>query len=678
MARIRFLLVLLLSVAGPAWLHAQVDADLVFIADEAYKLGDKRDANAQYRMAVGINPGNVRANYMAGITYLETIQKEKGLKYLLKAYELDPNVAPDILYSIAKAYHLGKKPEQAADYYARYRDAMQAKGGSEAAKEAAKAERRIQECAVARKLMNQPVRFKVESIKALNTVEPEYAPAISADESTMIFTSRRPGGVSPDKANDNMFYEDIYLSHRKNGEWSAPENLTAINTPSHEASIALSADGKTLLLYKDENRGDIFVSEIGKKGEWSKPKPLGGNVNSPYAERSAAISPDGQLLFFSSDRPGGQGGLDIYVSEALSKGKWGAPSNLGPTINTAEDDDSPVLAFDGKTLYFSSKGHEGMGGYDLYKSEYDSVARAWSKPANLGYPINTPDDDTYYIITADGERAYYASVKDDIGPGEMDIFMITPLPPEEEPVLAQAEEEEAAEKPTIADEQPVMLADASPRPTPMATPSVREAVRVVIKVVDAAGHALEDAQVSLQATQHRTALRLADAQYSADLHLSEPTDYTLQVSRAGYLSAQVPIRVPASGERPQEIVRQVRLTAIARGERRVLRNIYFEFDQAQLRPESEPELRQLADFLRGNPQTKVEIAGHTDRRGSRTYNLTLSQRRAEAIVQHLIGQGIGADRLRAKGYGFDKPLASNDDEQEGRELNRRTEFEVIE
>ncbi|MGB3617897.1 MAG: OmpA family protein [Catalinimonas sp.] len=654
----------MLWVAAVSTAWAQ-DADLVAVADEQYNFGDKRDANETYQLALTFNADNVRANYMAGICYLETIHKDQALPFLQKAYALDPAVDDDILYLIGQAYHLGERFDEAIDAYERYLAAVRGRTESKRIVREAEAlvERRQHECRTGKELKARPEPVEIISAGGgINTIAKENAPAITADESLMIFTSRRAGGMSPDKARDNIFFEDIYYSERNGDTWQPAQLLPGINTETHDASIGLSADGKMLLLYKDDNAGDIFVSYREKDGSWSKPRTISDNINSSFRESAASFSADGQRLYFASDRSGGQGGMDLYMSESLGKRKWGAPVNLGPTINTEYDDDGPVMSFDGTTLYFSSKGHRGMGGFDLFKSAFDETTGQWGDPENLGYPINTPDDDIHYAVGADGQ-AYYASVKDNLGEGDMDIFLIRPKEPTEEDTV---EAVAAAPVDTVAEEEVVEA--------PVAAPAPLLPVVCHVSVANEAGEPL-DAEVFWD-EGHFTAA--SPGQYHLESSDTVARRLRVTVQAPGYVYQSVSFDVPpADTDQRQRIVKAVRLRRAGPGTRVVLRNVYFEFNEARLKKSSYAELDRLEQLLSQTPNLQVEIAGHTDRVGSAQFNKQLSQRRAEAVRAYLTQRGVAADRVRAVGYGEEKPLASNDDEAEGRELNRRTEFIVL-
>jgi outer membrane protein OmpA-like peptidoglycan-associated protein len=703
---------------------AQTSQDMIDIAkvqveeaDNIYAFGDKRSAGELYREAAKSDPNNIRAQFMAGMSYLETIRKERALKYLLKAYYLDPNVSPDILFLIAKAYHLGEQFDKASHFYELYRIDVQSKVGTvynknKAASITRTVNKKLNECANGKILKSNPIYIKIESVGSnINSADPEYAPAISADESVMIFTGRRSENVNNLKDNDNMFFEEIFMSTKNGDSWGALENINSINTPTHDASIGLSADGKTLLLYKDVNGGDIFISTYGKDKKWSKPKSISNQVNSGYKESSASISPDGQLLFFASDRPGGFGGIDIYVSPKLSGDKWGSPSNLGPNINTEFDDDSPVLDFNGKSLYFSSKGHNGMGEYDLFKSEFDSTTNQWSGPVNLGYPINTPDNDTYYVISSDGKRAYYASVKDDLGDGDLDIFMLTVPENEADSTLAMKQmkkkvtEDEAEIKMLekllalnfkedvqvaqhLPKKEPAKLASTETVPAKdntkkqtaeVKTPPVAQPISFTVVVKGPDGQPIDATVQLVDATSNLPVDfdNTSTGTYTVQLKDNKQRRYTLSVEKEGYMFKNIPLTIPAASANAQNLTRNITLDRISVGLKSILRNIYFDFDQVTLKSESFAELTKIEKVMRENNSIIVEIAGHTDKVGTSAYNRYLSKQRAEAVVKYLVNKGIPASRFKAVGYGSGKPMASNDDEQEGRELNRRTEFEVL-
>jgi len=399
-------------------------------ADEIYRNQKEaiEIAKEMFVQAADLDPSNVRANWMAGKLYIETINKDKALKYFQQIKALDPEYRFDIDYQIGQAYHYGFDFDSAIEYYEMYKKKYFSKSkyrGKDRTR-LVTVDRKLFECKNAKAIISKPTQYSIEIIgEEINSVWPDYAPVISEDESVMIFTSRRQeGNSSSDVDSDNFYFEEIFISRNQGGKWSPAENIgSPINTTYHDANIALSSDGNRLYLYKDTGRGDIYYSDY-NGSEWSKPKYLSSRINSTvYAENSISETSSPGVIIYSSDRPGGQGGIDLYYCVTDSKGNWYKSKSLGPAINTKYDEDSPFLDYDGKTLYFSSSGHKGYGGYDVFRSVYDSTSNEWSKPENLGYPVNTPDNELYFHPTKGGRTAYFASVREG-GLGFTDIFKV--------------------------------------------------------------------------------------------------------------------------------------------------------------------------------------------------------------------------------------------------------------
>ena len=643
---------------------------IVEIANEAYfNLKVILVANEQYVQAADMDPENMEANYMAGRTYLETNYKSRATKYLLRVYDINPNYKFNILYMIGQSYQYGLKFKEAIDYYNQYLEKVKANPSyhGDDFTPAKDVSRRVYECGNGIEYVASPMNYEIENVgPSVNSEWDDFAPAVTADETYMVFTTRRQDGNTNENVfDDNLYYEDIFESHRVDGKWQPATNIgPPINSPYHDSNLALNADGTQLYLYKSQNGGDIFLSEKNAAGAWSDPVPLNENINSSYSENSVSISPDGTTLFFSSDRPitPGKTDLDIYYSKLDKKGHWGQAKNIGPVINTEYDEDGPFIDYDGKTLYFSSKGHKGMGGYDIYKSVYDSASQQWGEPVNLGYPMNSPDNDIYFVSTREGNRGYYASARED-GLGFTDIYEIRLADLDAPSELAAKKEE------TPQEEQPKKIE------TPALQPVVLQ-----LKAVDAQGkNGLDvDLKVFNAATNEPVDFkRIGTGLYSMTFNNSEQVSYGLSVEKPGYMYKNVSIAIPASTVKAQQLNRTLNMEKIQEGYSAVLRNIYFDFNKATIKPESNPELNKLKKILDENPNASMEISGHTDKIGSKVFNKWLSQQRAQAVVKWLVSQGINKNRLVAKGYGEERPLASNDDEKEGRELNRRVEFKVL-
>lgn len=642
-------------------------ADLIMAETRAIN-----EARELYVTAANLDPDNLKANFQAGYYHINTIGKDRAVQFFLRVYERDPNYRFDIEYWIGLSYQYGMEFDKAIEFYNRYKERLNKRPNYQGSDRVSLAvvDRAIYECQNGKEFVAQPKNYSIINIgREINSEWDDYAPVLNANEDILIFTSRRKEGNTNQNVDlDNKPFEDVFISRKKDGVWTRAENIgPPINTPYHDSNLAFSADGETLFLYTDENGGDIYYSERQPDGKWGQPKPLPGIINSSFEEKSISISADERTLYFSSNRPGGYGGLDIYMATKDAKGEWSSVKNLGPKINTEYDDDGPFIDYDNKTLYFSSKGRKGMGGFDIFKSVFDEKTNEWSEPENLGYPINTPDNDIYYVSTRDGKRAYYSSVRED-GLGYDDIYMIT-IP--EVPIAVSKPEEKEPETPT----------ELKPEIKPEIRTGPQYPLRFVVNVVDAATGQPLEARVRLLGASDNVvvagkAIHTGTVEFS--IAAQESRDYRLSVEREGYAFVNQTIRLQGMDRQERTEVRRVELRKLETGVVSVLRNIYFDFDKATFRTESYTELNKLERMMMENPNLRVEIAGHTDNIGTAAYNMQLSQRRAEAVKDYLVKKGIDPRRIVAKGYGETRPLASNDDEKEGRELNRRVEFRVIE
>ena len=618
------------------------------------------EAIPAYLEVLKIDNNNAEANYKLGVSYIHTIHKIKAYPYLEKAYKVNPAIAPDLNYELGRAYQFTHKFDEALEAYKRYKKQIDPKN----IEETKKVDRKIFECENGIIYIKNPVKAEVKNMgPLLNTKYSEFAPVITADESMLVFTSRRPGSTGNLLDEKQDYFEDIYVSMNKNDQWQAPQNIgKPINTDGHDASIAISPDGSQVFLYKDDNNGDIFVSKF-EGLEWSKPEGLGKNVDTKHGETSVSMTADGKMIFFTSDREGGFGDLDIYMSKKDKKGKWGEAVNIGKTVNTEYAEESPFIHPDGKTLYFSSKGHAGMGDFDIFKTTLQPDG-TWSQPENLGYPINTADDDIYFVLSADNKHGYYSSQRED-GYGEKDLYIISMPKPE---ILASAESKDIklASKDTKKKIAPIAKVE-SFNPVTILKGTVRDELTKDV---------LEADIIIIDNEKNETISEIKSNKTTGAYLVVLPSgkNYGIRVQHPSYLFHSENFDIPASTSY-QEIVKDVDLKKAAVGTKIVLRNIFFDFDKATLRPESSSELENLYKVLTDNPNMKIEISGHTDNKGTAEYNKDLSQRRAKAVVDYLITKGIKADRLKYAGYGFDQPIATNDTD-EGRQLNRRTEFEI--
>ncbi len=499
------------------------------------------------------------------------------------------------------------------------------------------AEKGIAQADWALKAMEQPVDFEpIRLPETVNSIDDEYWPTLSADGKTLIIT--RLLGIRTDQ----KLQEDFYISNYDSlsGWQKAIDAGDVLNTNDNEGAQSISANGRTMVYTVCNRPGiigrcDLFISE--KFGDtWSEPQNMGNPINTKYKETQPSLSSDGRTLYFVSDRPGGFGKLDIWMSTQDVNGRWGTPVNLGDKINTPDFESSPFIHHDNKTLYFSSNGHIGMGGFDLFIARKDENGK-WSNPENLGYPINTFKDEIGLIVDAKGDRAYFSSnVSDSTG---KDIYQFE----------------------LYKEVRPNMVS------------------YLQGKVYDGSNHKALKASFELYDLKDGSLI----AQSFSDIRNGEfliclPTNrnYMLNVSHPDYLFYSENFSLEGVFELDHPFYKKIPLHKITKGSSVVLKNIFYETDSFDLQPESFPELEKVVAFLNNNSSVRIEISGHTDNQGSVDYNLNLSQKRAQAVVDYLISKGIEANRLVSKGYGFSKPIESNDT-PEGMAKNRRTEMVIL-
>jgi len=405
------------------------------------------DALTYYLEANKINPNNADLNYKIGICYIFTTDKQLGLEHLEKSKQLNPQVNYELSYYLGRAYHLNHQFDKAIEYYKEFKNRLYPQEFAIRGKELDKL---IEECENGKEFIENPLNVKISNVgSTINTIYPDYAPVISADEEILFFTSRRPSTTGGKRdPSDNKYYEDIFMATKKDTIWQLT-TIPDLNDKKHNGAIGMySWEGKTYLYtYKSKHNGDIYESII-NDNNITILEPLPYPINTRFHESGASIGPDGRILYFISDRPGGMGGKDIWMSQREHNDTWSTPINLS-AINTPYDEEGVFIHPDGKTLYFSSKGHNTMGGYDIFKSTNENGK--WSKPINLGYPINTADDDLCFVLSSSSQRAYFSSSRQGTI-GDLDIFIINL--PKEKPLLISDEKEYVAWQ-----NQPIKLSD---------------------------------------------------------------------------------------------------------------------------------------------------------------------------------------------------------------------------
>jgi outer membrane protein OmpA-like peptidoglycan-associated protein len=489
-------------------------------------------------------------------------------------------------------------------------------------------------CAFAQDVFNPPVNNKPEVQVVpldINTTDDDFAPVALMGERAIAFTTARDGG------------QRIYMSVRGTSGWSAPMPAgAALERAEEVGTTALTPDGNYMIFAAFEwepandqengfGRTDLYSAEkVG--GEWTNIRNLGGVINSSAWDSQPTLSSDGRTLFFASDRPGGMGGTDIYVCLRTASG-WGAPTSLGQPVNTIGDDMAPTIAPDGKRLFFSSNGHGGAGGFDLFVvSNGDARGRGWSSLENLGTPINSASDEFFFVSIPNSKNAYFSSSR----AGNLDIYTAypNPFPPEAQVTVSGKVTETGTGIP----------------------------LGSTITVTDlSSGEVVANFKTDSK-----------DGEYF--VVLNKGRRYSITAEAPDHIFYSDEYAVPPNTE-GKDLKKDIDLFRTTGGTTRLL--VFFDYDKTDLKDESKPDLNRAIEFLKSNPNVRVEIAGHTDDKGDDAYNKKLSQNRAESVRRYFMSNGIDQSRLIAKGYGEEQPVADNTTD-EGRARNRRVELRVVE
>lgn len=630
-------------------------------------LGTYGQARDLYLFANQYNPENAELNYKIGACYLFTDDKYVAIDYLLRAYDLDEEVSEDINLLLGRAYQLVLEFEKAADHYKGHK--LTLKEDEQEVYEEILA-KRLAECQNGRSLAQEPVRVILQNLgEEVNSKYDDYNPVFSYGDTVLFFTSRRPFGKAKRNPLDNKYNEDIYRATASStGFRNAIRLDKPFNSENNDGLVGVSADGSRYILYRGNvDNGNIeFTDYKPEKNKWSKPKSFKSKLLSKEGESSACISSDGKELYYvSRNAKLSTGGKDILVSRLDEKGRWGDPRNIGGLINTPYDEEGVYISSDGQYLYFASQGHNSMGGFDIFRSERTGNG-GWSAPENLGYPVNTPDDEIFYVMDLKGDYGYYSTIREG-GQGSKDIFKVVYLGSEKELLTSMKDQ---------------LVAGPPHKKTGFLTPPVLPELDTTIVVT---GHVLDTidgiqpvlATLSYMDPQGNIGeiSAVTDDSGVYVVRLPEATIYGVEINATGYLYfLDILDLIGENGE--EKVVHDFYLQKIEVGAKVVLEHIYFETGKAVLRPESNEALDQVVRFLENNPDMKLEISGHTDNTGSLRINQKLSRERARSVVNYLVERGIPETMLVFEGYADTEPVAPNDT-PEGREKNRRVEFKVL-
>ena len=621
-----------LSTSSRKAIKAYESAEMAFRFEEYWK------AEQLLKEAVDADTSFFEAFILLGELYEQTKADTSAIDAYRRAVELAPDKYPAAFFYLASLEVSNGMYDHALEHYEAY---LSYQGTQE--KNRKIAEKNVLNSRFAIEAMKNPVPFAPVNLGSnINTEANEYFPCLTADNQTLLFTR-----LVKDPTSFTGRQEDFYTSNWSGNKWQPATNIgPPINTVYNEGAPTLSADGNILIFTACESvngygpgrsgygRCDLFISErIGTN--WSVPRNMERPVNTRYWESQPAVSSDGRSLYFVSNR---DGHYDIYVSVMDDDGNWTEPEKLGNNINTDGYEGSVFIHPDNQTLYFSSDGHVGMGGLDIFMSRRDTAGE-WGPPVNLGYPINTHRDENSILVSADGMLAMFASDREE-GFGGLDLYAFD-LYEEARPQFV------TYLKGVVFDEK------------------TGEKLHARFELTD-----LMDGEVAARSFSNVG---------SGEFLVSLPTDrdYALTVSKDGYLFFSENFSLSGVHMTTDPYLKDIPLKPIQAGETVVLRNIFFETDKYDLKESSLVELRKILDFMNHNSGIRMEIGGHTDNVGTDEYNIQLSQNRAKAVHDNLISAGIKPERIVYKGYGASYPIDTNESE-EGRANNRRTEFKVIE
>jgi outer membrane protein OmpA-like peptidoglycan-associated protein/tetratricopeptide (TPR) repeat protein len=620
-------------------------------------------ALALYEKAYAFNPNSAELNFKMGVCHIHSTSKVKSIPYFKKAYELNPTVDPFMNYYMGLINQFERNFKEAITFYDKFEEEYRK------ADDFSKfVEQRKIECKSAIALMDQPIRAWIDHVPSLSSEFDDFAPSISMDGAEIIFTSNKPNSHQPNEV--GIYDNDIYSATYENGKWSKPQALKGgINTAGDDISNNLFFDGTKMLMSKNNAEGNSDIYESFLRGDtWSDPVSFSRDVNLRSNERYAAYDFNDRAIYFAKDKEGGKNGYDIMMSGVKVKRdrSYGLPRQEQGV--SSQFNDGPVYMHpDGKTMYFASEGFNSMGGYDIFYSKKEQGG-GWGKPVNMGYPINTPYDDLFFAATVNGKFAFITSNREG-GKGGYDIYKVTFWGDEKTPALTTedfllASVAQPIQAPELVGEVKVTsMAELTVFKGKTIDALTKKAVEAVIEITDNGSGKVIESFTSNSATGKFL------------LSLNTGANYGITVKSDGYLFHSENFDIP-DGSAYNLINKTIELKNIKVGSKIALRNVFFDTGKSAIRAESNTELDRLAQLLKDVPSLKIELSGHTDNTGSPQNNLKLSQARAEAVVAYLKGKGIAENRLKAVGYGSERPVATNDTPN-GRQENRRTEFEII-
>lgn len=660
-----------------------LSAEYYFIYEEYSKalpiylsLGKSNPDNANINYKIGTCYLNISGAKALAISYYENAVKKITTKYKDGSYKEES--APEVAYyRLGEAYHKNNEFDKAIVAYTKFKDFLNVKD----IYNIDIVERQIETCKIAKNLIKYPVMIVKNNLgNIINTPYSDYNPVVSGDETILIFTSKQKFLAQTGKAEIIGDYNNkIFFVQKTDGEWGKARDISKeIDTDGYAETVYLSNDGMHLFLMQDEYfDGNIYESEY-QNGKWSPMKKLNKNINSKYWEMHVCLSPDNKTLYFSSDRKGGYGGFDIYKSEKDELGEWGSAVNLGSAINTKYDDDTPFILSDGKSLYFSSEGHYCMGGFDVFYSRLMDNEK-WSSPLNLGYPVNSADDNLFFYPVKNGEYTYFASAsKQNAGTDDLFLLKLTlPDTPGEFNISGTISLQDRIFDPS--ENIKVKIAPYS-RMDSVTTIEPDNDGNYDLRLVTGS-YVFQFEGDNYKTTERNVFIPniLSRTEFAVNAEMIPVSVLTAEdlLATQENVSPADSALIAEQGTADQSILGKAAIE-----EYFVIKSIYFDFNSHYLNREAQIELERLSKIMEVNAAIQLEVIGHTDAVGSASYNKKLSEKRSHSVVDYLINKGVGLDRFVVKGAGEEDHIAINintdgSDNPEGRKYNRRVEMKVL-
>jgi OOP family OmpA-OmpF porin len=610
-------------------------------AIELYTEADNYRVRGQFPQAMDLltqaikkDKNFVEAYYRMALVYMSMRDFPNAISFFEKGLSLtsEPRKQKVFWYDLGESYMLTGQYEKAVETLKKYISVE-----NQNRMKSDRAAKLLRNAEFALQSRNETSGYRSKALSdTVNCFALQYFPVLTADQQELIFT-RRLG-------NRDEHDEDLVISRKNNrGQWTTPVSISKnINSYLNEGTCTISADGRKLIFTSCVGRqglGSCDLFESVKIGDaWTTPVNLGPAVNSGDWESQPSLSADGRTLYFISERRGGLGRRDIWYSTLDEDGQWTKARNLGAPINTEFDEISPFIHVNDKILYFASNGLTGYGGYDLFSSE--RTADGWSKPENIGAPINNHEDQFSLFITADGKRGYYSH----------------------EEVNAQHQVQGKLYEIDIPEDKQIKFKSNYVKGT-ITDQVTGRPLKATVELFD-----IRETKIVSQVSSDSVSGTYL-------MVLTQGSEYALYINKSAYLFQS--LNFDYSEARDLEpIIRDVALIPVKKGSVAVLKNIFFDVDKYDLQEKSQTELNKMIRFLGDNPQVRIEISGHTDNTGNSTYNQQLSEKRARSVYDYLVSHGVESKRLTWKGYGQSQPVDSNENEA-GRQNNRRIEFRIL-